>query len=83
MPWSEFQTLLAGLNGDTVLGHMIYVRSTDDVDALNPQQLKARHEWQGKESHRLLTQRPDVVAEKIKSIQRMFAEAYGDKGKGD
>jgi hypothetical protein len=48
MTWDEFCTLLAGLNGETPLGHIVSIRSEKDKERLKqftPEERKIRNDW--------------------------------------
>lgn len=48
MCWDEFITLLAGLNGETPLGHIVSIRSEKDPKRLKtftPEEKKIRNDW--------------------------------------
>ncbi len=48
MLWDEFSTLLAGLNGETPLGHIVSIRSEKNKDRLKqftPAERKIRNDW--------------------------------------
>lgn len=51
MQWGEFTTLLAGLNGETPLGHIVSIRSETDKERLKhftQEERKIRNEWRSK-----------------------------------
>lgn len=53
MPWSEFLTLLSGLNGETPLGNVVRIRAEKDPKVLKqftPEQKRIRAEWRRKQS---------------------------------
>jgi hypothetical protein len=48
MSWDEFTTLLAGLNGDTPLGHIVSIRAETDSERIkrfSPDEKKIRNSW--------------------------------------
>lgn len=48
MTWDEFVTLLAGVNSDTPLGHIVSIRSENDKEKLKnftPEEKRIRNEW--------------------------------------
>lgn len=48
MSWDEFATLLAGLNGDTPLGHIVSIRSEKDperIKSFTNAEKKIRNDW--------------------------------------
>lgn len=48
MTWDEFATLLAGVNGETPLGHIVSIRSENDKEKLQkftPEEKRIRNEW--------------------------------------
>ena len=48
MAWDEFLVLLAGLNGETPLGHVVSIRSENDKERLKnftPAERKIRNDW--------------------------------------
>lgn len=54
MNWDEFVTLLAGLNGETPLGHVVSIRSETDKERLKrftPEERKIRNAWRAKHRH--------------------------------
>lgn len=53
MQWGEFTSLLSGLNGDTPLGQVVEIRSTDDperIKAMTVHQKRIRSEWQSRKA---------------------------------
>ena len=51
MSWDEFTTLLAGLNGETPLGHIVSIRSETDKERLKqftPEERRIRNAWRAK-----------------------------------
>lgn len=53
MPWSEFLTLLAGLNGETPLGATVRIRAEKDPKILKdftPEQKRIRAQWRQRQS---------------------------------
>lgn len=51
MTWDEFATLLAGLNGETPLGHIVSIRAESDKEKLKkftPEEKRIRNEWRRK-----------------------------------
>lgn len=51
MQWGEFTTLLAGLNGETPLGHIVSIRSETDRERLKhftKEERKIRNDWHTK-----------------------------------
>lgn len=53
MCWSEFLTLLSGLNGETPLGNVVRIRSETDMEVLKaftPEQNRIRSDWQRRQA---------------------------------
>ena len=53
MQWGEFTSLLSGLNGDTPLGQVVEIRSTDDPERIKNMtihQKRIRSEWQSRKA---------------------------------
>ena len=53
MQWGEFISLLSGLNGDTPLGQVVEIRSTDDPERIKNMtihQKRIRSEWQSRKA---------------------------------
>ena len=53
MQWGEFTSLLSGLNGDTPLGQVVEILSTDDperIKAMTVHQKRIRSEWQSRKA---------------------------------
>lgn len=60
MSWDEFATLLAGLSGETPLGHIVSIRSENDKEKLknfSPEEKRIRNEW--RRNHR------EIVTDKV------------------
>lgn len=83
MQWSEFSSLLAGLNENTPLGKMIYIRSETDKDKLklfSPEQRRIRNEWMAKIAKKQIENDPEGVRKQINSLHSMFKQAFGGGG---
>lgn len=53
MSWSEFLTLLQGLNGDTPLGNVVRIRSEKDpklLKSFTPEQNRIRADWRRRQT---------------------------------
>lgn len=79
MPWSEFSSLLTGLNHETPLGQIISIRSEDDKDMLknfSAKEKKLRNEWRSKEAKRLIKDNPDIIESQLSGLQSALKAAY-------
>lgn len=75
MSWDEFSTLLAGLNGDTPLGHIVSIRAETDKERLKqftPAERKIRNEWRMR--HRSVITDKTENQKAIESFHAMFKE---------
>lgn len=76
MSWSEFTTLLAGLNGDTPLGNVVRIRSEKDPKMLKqftPEQKRIRAEWRRKQSAEMAKHfSRDEYDNAMKNLSAMF-----------
>ena len=82
MPYSEFTTLLAGLDHETPLGRMVQIRTEDDKDqlkAFTPEMRKIRRDWQAKIAKRQAAENPDWVKQQLGGLQAAFKAAYGSQ----
>ena len=82
MSWDEFSTLLAGLNGDTPLGHIVSIRAETDKERLKqftPAERKIRNEWRMR--HRPVITDKTENQKAIESFHAMFKE-LSQKGGG-
>jgi len=82
MPYSEFTTLLAGLDHETPLGRIVGIRTEDDKDqlkAFTPEMRKIRRDWQAKVAKKMAAQNPNWVREQLGGLQAAFKAAYGSK----
>lgn len=80
MTWSEFVTLLSGLNGDTPLGRIVSIRAENSKDILKnftPEQRKIRMEWRNKQAESIPKQSYEQV---INNFEKAFAMAFGKGG---
>lgn len=81
MPWDEFATLLSGLNGDTPLGRVVFIRSTEDKDYIktfDASQMRIRNDWRTREAQRLVKNNPDEVRKQLEELQAALAAAFSD-----
>lgn len=56
MPYSEFSTLLAGLNGETPLGHVVRIRSEKDINNIrkfSKEEKRIYNEWQKRKASQI------------------------------
>lgn len=76
MSWSEFTTLLAGLNGDTPLGNVVRIRSEKDPKMLKQftqEQKRIRAEWRRKQSAEMAKHfNQDEYDNAMKNLSAMF-----------
>ncbi len=82
MPYSEFTTLLAGLDHETPLGRIVGIRTEDDKDrlkAFTPEMRKMRRDWQAKIAKRQAAENPDWVKQQLGGLQAAFKAAYGSQ----
>ena len=80
MPYSEFTTMLSGLDGETPLGRIVSIRTEEDKDrlkAFTPAMRKIRRDWQVKIAKRQAAENPDWVRDQVSEIQSAFKAAYG------
>lgn len=80
MSWDEFSTLLAGLNGDTPLGHIVSIRSETDKERLKqftPAERKIRNDWRAR--HRVVVTDKTENEKAIENFREMF-KALSQKG---
>ncbi len=80
MPYSEFTTLLAGLDHETPLGRIVRIRTENDQDrlkAFTPEMRKLRRDWQVKIAKRQAKENPDWVRSQLDDLQAAFKAAYG------
>lgn len=73
MTWDEFSTLLAGVNSETPLGHIVSIRSENDKEKLKnftPEEKRIRNEW--RRNHR------EIVTDKgqYESAMNNFAAIF-------
>ena len=86
MPWSEFTSLLAGLNHETPLGMIVDIRSETDhkiIKNFSPDQRRIRREWHTRQAKKLVKNDPSRADEQIKSIQAVFKAAFYDGKAGE
>ena len=80
MQWGEFTTLLAGLNGETPLGHIVSIRSETDRERLKhftPEERRIRNDWQIK--HRQIITDTTERDKALMSFSAMF-KSLSEKG---
>lgn len=80
MSWDEFTTLLAGLNHETPLGHIVSIRSEKDPDRIKQftaAEKKIRNEWIMK--HRRIVTDKEEYENAIAGFHSMF-KAFSVKG---
>jgi hypothetical protein len=81
MSWDEFATLLAGLNGETPLGHIVSIRSETDKERLKnftPEERKIRNEWRTKHRNVVTSQTEcDKALESFRTAFKSMAEKGG------
>jgi hypothetical protein len=80
MSWDEFSTLLAGLNGDTPLGHIVSIRSETDKERLKqftPAERKIRNEWRSR--NRVVVTDKTENEKALENFHAMF-KALSQKG---
>ena len=80
MPYSEFTTLLAGLDHETPLGRIVGIRTENDKDRLKsftPEMRRLRRDWQVKMAKRQAEENPDWVRSQLDDLQAAFKAAYG------
>ena len=80
MSWDEFATLLAGLNGETPLGHIVSIRSENDKERLKhftPEERKIRNEWRSK--HRKVVTDKAELDKAFAGFEAMF-KSIGKEG---
>lgn len=81
MPWDEFSTLLSGLNGDTPLGRVVFIRSTEDkeyIKTFDASQMRIRNDWRAREAQRLVKNNPDEVKKQLEELQAALAAAFSN-----
>lgn len=79
MPWDEFADLISGLNEQTPLVRVAFVRTTTDRDrikAMTPEQRRMRAEWQRRRAARRSDQE---THEFVAMLQAAFANLYDSK----
>lgn len=77
MEWSEFSTLLSGINHDTPLGNIVSIRREDDPEKLklfNADQKRIRREWRSKATKNMTKAEYDDVMEQLKSMFTSMAK---------
>lgn len=81
MNWDEFATLLAGLNGETPLGHIVSIRSETDKERLKhftPEEKRIRNEWRAKHRNVVTDQAErDAALEGFRAAFKSMAEKGG------
>ena len=73
MSWDEFSTLLAGLNGETPLGHIVSIRSETDKERLKhftPAERKIRNDWRSR--HRVVITNKAENEKALENFHAMF-----------
>lgn len=80
MSWSEFSTLLSGLNHKTPLGYVVWIRSEKDPEVIrtfSKDQLKLRREYQQKSAKA----KPKRDAERdLLELQAALKSMFGSGG---
>lgn len=77
MEWSEFSTLLSGIDHNTPLGNIVSIRSEDDPEKLklfNADQKRIRREWRSKATKNMTKAEYDDVMEQLKSMFTSMAK---------
>jgi hypothetical protein len=80
MQWGEFTTLLAGLNGETPLGHIVSIRSETDKEKLKhftPEERRIRNEWRSR--HKNVVTNKSECDKALESFRAMF-KSLSEKG---
>lgn len=80
MQWSEFYSLLGGINEFTPLGKIISIRSESDQETIkrfSPKQRQIRSEWLAREAKKKIKENPNEVRTSIEQLQSIFKEAFG------
>lgn len=83
MSWSEFTTLLAGLNGKTPLGEMVSIRSESDPEIVrnfSPQQKKIRSDWRSWIAQKQIEENPEGTREELEALHKALEAAFGGDG---
>ena len=73
MTWGEFSTLLAGINADSPLGHIVSIRAETDKEKIknfSPQERKIRSEWRSK--HRNINSNKEDYDRAMAGFSAMF-----------
>ena len=77
MEWSEFSTLLSGLDHNTPLGTIVSIRSEDNPERLKlftADQKRIRREWRSKATKNMTKAEYDDVMEQLKSMFTSMAK---------
>jgi hypothetical protein len=72
MEWTEFSSLLAGLNGETPLGHVVSIRSEKDPKVkkrFTPEQKRIYNAWRRRSA---LKGGSDEYMSQMQSLKSMF-----------
>lgn len=83
MSWGEFSTLLAGLNGDTPLGHIVSIRSEKNRDRIKnftAAEKKIRNDW-ARDHRRIVTDTKERDTA-LSGFLAMFKSISAKKGGG-
>lgn len=74
MEWGEFSSLLSGINGETVLGNVVRIRSEKDFETIkkfSAEEKKIRNDWINRHSRK-----SDEMTEKQYNNMMMNIEKY-------
>lgn len=74
MEWGEFSSLLSGINGETVLGNVVRIRSEKDFETIkkfSTEEKKIRNDWINKHNRK-----SDEMTEKQYNDMMMNIEKY-------
>lgn len=77
MEWSEFSTLLSGIDHNTPLANIVSIRSEDDPERLKlftADQKRIRREWRSKATKNMTKAEYDDVMEQLKSMFTSMAK---------
>lgn len=82
MSWSEFATLLSGLNHKTPFGAVVWVRSETDPDVLKTftkQQKQLRNEYRSRKARALIKNDPAKAKAQVREFQQLMAKMFSRK----
>lgn len=77
MKWGEFASLLSGLNGDTVLGNIVRIRSEKDPKILKnftENEKKIRSKWINKNAKQVSSENYEQAMENFKNMFKAMAK---------